>query len=66
MTSSISLRNLSQVELSAYVTALHINGMNIRETVDLTQAMVTTGETIEFDRGPVFDFHSVGACQGTR
>ncbi|MEM0448708.1 MAG: AMP phosphorylase [Methanomassiliicoccales archaeon] len=62
----ISSHNLSQVELAAYVTALHINGMNIRETVDLTMAMVETGETIEFDRGPVFDFHSVGGVPGNK
>jgi AMP phosphorylase len=54
------------VELSAYVTAVHINGMNIRETVDLTKAMVATGETIQFDRGPVFDFHSVGGVPGNK
>ncbi len=66
LVTDISLRNLSQVELSAYVTAIHINGMNIRETVDLTKAMVTTGETIQFDRGPVFDFHSVGGVPGNK
>lgn len=62
----ISSRNLSQVELAAYVTSLHINGMNIRETADLTEAMVRTGQTIEFDRGPVFDFHSVGGVPGNK
>ncbi len=61
----ISDHNLSQVEMSAYVTALYINGMNIRETADLTLAMVGTGETIDFD-GPVFDFHSVGGCPGNK
>ena len=62
----ISTRSLSSVELAAYVTALHINGMNIRETADLTTAMVQTGETIEFDRSPVFDFHSVGGVPGNK
>ncbi|HUV24871.1 MAG TPA: AMP phosphorylase [Methanomassiliicoccales archaeon] len=61
----IANRNLSPVEMSAYVTALYINGMNIRETADLTEAMVDTGETIEFDN-PVFDFHSVGGCPGNK
>ncbi|MCJ7516332.1 MAG: thymidine phosphorylase, partial [Methanomassiliicoccales archaeon] len=56
----IAARNLSNIEMAAYVTALHINGMNLRETVDLTVAMVESGDTIEFDRSPVFDFHSVG------
>jgi AMP phosphorylase len=61
----IAARNLSPVELSAYVTSLYINGMNIRETADLTMAMVESGETIDFDQ-PIFDFHSVGGCPGNK
>jgi AMP phosphorylase len=66
LVTDISARTLSSVELSAYVTSLHINGMNIRETADLTLAMVETGETIDFDRSPVFDFHSVGGVPGNK
>ncbi|MCX6651349.1 MAG: AMP phosphorylase [Methanomassiliicoccales archaeon] len=62
----ISSRSLSNIELSAYVTALYIRGMNIRETADLTKAMVATGETIKFDNGPIYDFHSVGGCPGNK
>ena len=62
----IASRNLSSIELSAYVTSLQINGMNIRETADLTMAMVETGETIKFDKGPVYDFHSIGGCPGNK
>ena len=62
----IATRTLSNIELSAYVTSLHINGMNIRETADLTKAMVNTGETINFDKGPIFDFHSIGGCPGNK
>ncbi len=59
-------RNLSDIELSAYVTSTYINGMDIREITDLTKAMVETGETIEFDRGPIFDFHSIGGVPGNK
>ncbi|NLK25354.1 MAG: AMP phosphorylase [Euryarchaeota archaeon] len=62
----IAERNLSSIELTAYVTSLEINGMNLRETADLTMAMVETGETIQFDRSPVFDFHSIGGCPGNK
>lgn len=62
----IASHNLSSIELSAYVTSLQINGMNIRETADLTMAMVETGETIKFDKGPVYDFHSIGGCPGNK
>lgn len=62
----ISSRSLSNIELSAYVTSLYINGMNMRETVDLTKAMVAGGETIKFSNGPIFDHHSIGGCPGNK
>jgi AMP phosphorylase len=62
----IASRSLSSIELAAYVTSMQINGMNINETADLTMAMVETGETIKFDKGPVLDFHSVGGCPGNK
>jgi AMP phosphorylase len=58
--------NLSDIELSAYVTSVYTNDMNIREITDLTKAMVETGETIEFDKGPIFDFHSIGGVPGNK
>lgn len=62
----IASGGLSNIELAAYVTSMQINGMNIRETADLTMAMVETGETIQFDRSPVYDFHSIGGCPGNK
>ncbi|MCK4718086.1 MAG: AMP phosphorylase [Thermoplasmata archaeon] len=59
-------RKLSDIELSAYVTSVYINGMNMRETADLTRAMVDTGDTISFDTGPIYDFHSVGGAPGNK
>lgn len=59
-------RNLSDIELSAYVTAVYINGMNLREIADLTKAMVETGDIIEIDRKPIFDFHSIGGVPGNK
>jgi AMP phosphorylase len=59
-------RNLSDVELAAYVTAVYIKSMNLREIADLTKAMVETGEVIEIDKKPVFDFHSIGGVPGNK
>jgi AMP phosphorylase len=59
-------RNLSDIELAAYVTAAYINGMNLREIADLTKAMVETGDIIEIDKKPVFDFHSIGGVPGNK
>ena len=57
---------LSLIETSAWLTALYINGMDVDEIADMTTAMVNTGDTIQFDRTPVFDFHSVGGVPGNK
>lgn len=57
---------LSKIEISAWLTALYINGMCIDEIADFATAMVDTGERIVFDRKPVFDFHSMGGVPGNK
>lgn len=57
---------LSKIEISAWLTALHINGMDIEEIADFTEAMVDTGDRVKFDRTPVFDFHSMGGVPGNK
>lgn len=59
-------RALSRVDISAYIVAVYINGMNMRETKDLTLAMVESGDTISFGDRDVFDFHSIGGCPGNK
>ncbi|MFA6709784.1 MAG: AMP phosphorylase [Candidatus Methanomethylophilaceae archaeon] len=57
---------LSLIEISAWLTALYIRGMNVEEIADFTIAMVDTGDRVTFDRQPVFDFHSVGGVPGNK
>ena len=57
---------LSKIEISAWLTALYINGMDIDEIADFTKAMANTGDIIEFERQPVFDFHSLGGVPGNK
>ena len=59
-------RMLSRVEIASYITAVYINGMNMRETKDLTIAMVESGDVITFGERDVFDFHSIGGCPGNK
>ncbi len=59
-------RNLSDIELAAYVSAIYTRGMNLRETKDLTLAMIETGDTIDFDNEKIFDFHSIGGVPGNK
>jgi AMP phosphorylase len=57
---------LSNIEISAWLAALYINGMDIDEIADFTEAMVDTGDRVEFDRTPVYDFHSMGGVPGNK
>lgn len=57
---------LSKIEISAWLTALYINGMCIEEIANFATAMVDTGERIAFDRKPIFDFHSMGGVPGNK
>ena len=57
---------LSKIEISAWLTALYINGMDIEEIADFTEAMVETGDKVEFTRAPVYDFHSMGGVPGNK
>ena len=57
---------LSKIEVSAWLTSLYINGMDLEEIAHFTNAMVDTGDRIQFQRQPVFDFHSVGGVPGNK
>ncbi|WAI01904.1 AMP phosphorylase [Methanogenium organophilum] len=57
---------LSLNEITAFVTASYINGLDIDEVESLTRAMVETGEKIEFAGHPVVDKHSIGGVPGNK
>jgi AMP phosphorylase len=59
-------KNISDIELAAYVTGVYTRGMSMHETKDLTLAMIETGETIDFDREKIFDYHSIGGVPGNK
>ena len=58
--------NLSDVEISAYLTTLYIRNFDSQETEWLTRAMIETGERIHFDTHPVVDKHSIGGVPGNK
>lgn len=57
---------LSKIEISAWLTSLYINGMDVDEIANFTTSMVNTGDIIEFERSPVYDFHSIGGVPGNK
>src|SRR5512136_1566335 len=58
--------HLSDIELSAYITASYIHNMDSQETEWLTRAMIDTGDKIHFDTHPVMDKHSIGGVPGNK
>lgn len=56
----------SNVQLSSFVTACAAANLNIKEIIDLTKAMIQTGERLIWDYPIVIDKHSVGGIPGNR
>ncbi|MBU0459221.1 MAG: AMP phosphorylase [Nanoarchaeota archaeon] len=56
---------LTDIEKTYFVAAGFINGWNIEEIVDMTRAMVETGQKIKFP-GLILDKHCIGGVPGNR
>jgi len=59
-------RHLSDIEVASFVTALSIHGISIDEVEALSKAMVETGSTLNLDKTPVLDKHSIGGIPGDK
>jgi len=57
---------LSGNEISSYLTATYIRGMNMDETEYLIREMATSGDIIKFDKKPIVDHHSIGGVPGNK
>ncbi|HDQ07214.1 MAG TPA: AMP phosphorylase [Methanoculleus sp.] len=64
--SDIVLENISLTELTAFVIASYIHGLDMDEVEYLTRAMVDTGDSLEFSTKPVVDKHSIGGVPGNK
>ena len=64
--SDITNRVLSDAEVTSYITASYINGMDMDEVEHLTREMIASGETISFSKKPVVDKHSIGGVPGNK
>ncbi len=59
--------DLSSVEMAYFVSGAMIHGLNDRETVDLTKAIVKHGSKLNFGKGKiVLDKHCIGGVPGNR
>ncbi len=51
-------------EIAYFVSAIYRCGMSLRETTDLTRAMVKTGQKLHLKKKLIVDKHSVGGISG--
>jgi len=59
-------RNLTEVEIAAFVTSLQNFGLDLDEATSLSRAMVETGETLKLNKKNIVDKHSIGGCAGDK
>ena len=54
--------NIPDYQMSAWLMALYLNGMNIQETIHYTDCLINSGKKIIFNdfKGPTIDKHSTG------
>ncbi len=57
---------LTSAEAAAFVAASYVHGFNMDETVALTEAIVASGDVIDFSVSPVVDKHCIGGVPNNR
>ncbi|MFT4326273.1 MAG: AMP phosphorylase [Candidatus Woesearchaeota archaeon] len=57
--------DLTDIEITYFVSANYIHELNYEETASLTRAMIDTGDSLSFD-GVVADKHCIGGVAGNR
>lgn len=60
----ISDERLSEIEATAFISAVYMRGFDIDETISMTKALINDGNKIDFTKGIVVDKHSVGGVNG--
>jgi AMP phosphorylase len=64
--SEIVHNNLTEAEIAYFTAAEKLNGMSIKETINLTRAMVKTGTKLKFNGKYIADKHCIGGIAGNR
>ena len=58
--------NLNENEISAFVTSLHIDKLDLDEATSLSRSMVKTGKTLSINKKIIIDKHSIGGVPGDK
>ncbi|MEM2017871.1 MAG: thymidine phosphorylase [Candidatus Pacearchaeota archaeon] len=64
--SDISKGRLTESEIAYFVSAVYYKGLDFEETLNLTKAMVKTGNVLKHPYKYVLDLHSCGGVAGNR
>ena len=62
--SDIGTNSLSEIETSAFVAGVYINGYTLDETVAMTKALADDGKKLRISKKPVVDKHCIGGTNG--
>ncbi|MFH1222657.1 MAG: AMP phosphorylase [Candidatus Micrarchaeota archaeon] len=57
---------LSEIEISAWISAAYINGLSDSEVVALANCTVNSGEKLDLGKKPIVDKHCIGGVAGNR
>ena len=64
--SDVANNNLTDIELTYFVAAGYTRGWSMAETVALTKAMISVGDTLDIKKRPILDKHCIGGVAGNR
>ena len=59
-------RNLSNIQLSAFLASSTGNALNLEEVISLTRSMINVGFKLDWGKGKVYDKHCIGGLPGNR
>lgn len=66
ITQDINANRYSRMEMAAFLVAAGQNGLDREEVLNLTRAMVETGERLDWHEDVVADKHCIGGISGNR
>jgi len=58
--------DLSEIEIASFVTSLNTFHLDLDEATSLSMAMVESGKTLNLNRKPIVDKHSIGGVPGDK
>lgn len=58
--------NLNEIEITYFVAGSYTKGLSLKESISLTKAIVSHGDTLKIGKKPILDKHCTGGVPGNR